>query len=96
MAREEDLSTTISFYIDLDDINTKLVYWMHVKLMQVWKSYEVLNDPLKSEVIDGIEILDHACIIVVENTRYTKNHTIITSKLLSINIKCVRFESNYR
>ena len=33
MVREEDLSTIMSFYIDLDDINTKWVYWMHVELM---------------------------------------------------------------
>ena len=69
MVREEDLSTTISFYIDLDDINTKLVYWMHVELMKVWESFEVLNDPLKSKVMDGVEILDRASSIVVENTR---------------------------
>ena len=84
MVREEDLSTTISFYIDLDDINTKLVYWMHVELMKVWESSEVLNDPLKYKVMDGVEILDHVGRIVVENNRYTKDHTIITSVQTSI------------
>ena len=34
--------------------------------------------------MDGVEILDPTGSIVVENTRYTKDHTIITSVQTSI------------